>query len=95
MVLAPLAGTVLSASAENSIRFLNRQQVHRSQPRSALAFSRLSRNIVAGTIIVAVADVINFTAVRCDDDAGRNKQEKQNQSCYLRSLHPIPPREIV
>jgi hypothetical protein len=95
VVFAALAGAALSAPAENPIRFLNRQQVHRSQLCSAPAFSRLRRNIVAGAIIVAVADVINFTAVRCDDDAGSNKQEKQNQSRYLRIFHPIPFREIA
>ena len=89
---APLAGAVLSTPAENPNGFLNGQQVHRGKLRPAPAFSRLCRNIVAGAIIIAVADVIHLAAVRRDDNANGNKQEENTQSCCGRSFHfPKPP----
>ncbi len=60
ILLAPLACAILPASAEDSIRLFNRQYVHRNKLRTTLTFSRLGRNEVAGAIILAIADVIDF-----------------------------------
>jgi hypothetical protein len=87
IIFAPLARAILAAPAENSIGVFNGQQMHLNERRAAIAFSSFCGNIIAGAIVLAVADVIVFCFVRRDNHVGSDKQEQHTHGRDQHLLH--------
>jgi hypothetical protein len=77
ILFAPLARTVLTASAEDPIGFLNRQQVHWDKIGSTGTLARVSGDGTAGAIILAVAHIVACVLVRSHNCVrGYNNNQK-------------------
>jgi hypothetical protein len=72
--LAPFTGTVRPAAAENGVAIFNGEKMHCNEVAAAFAFARLFRNGIAGAVILAVTDIVNFAFISSHDQSERNKQ---------------------
>jgi hypothetical protein len=73
---AELTGAIGAATAEDAFAFLNSQNVHPDQVRSAFAFARFIGNKVALAVILTVADVIRFAFICRSKRSDYRKQEQ-------------------